>query len=127
MASIGVGGAVGGVVSLAAAPAVAMNIAMYKILEDDPALSNHERGARAAGRVATTVGTVAGAAGTVGTISAVGTAGLGAAGITSGLAGIGGVVGGGMLAGTAIAIAAPAVVATFVGVGAYKLWKRFSD
>jgi len=50
-------------------------------------------------------------------------AGLSGAGITSGLAAIGSVVGGGMLAGTAICIAAPAVAAAVVGLGVYKIYR----
>lgn len=123
LASIGVGGAVGGVVSLAVAPALAMNLAVHKVLEDDPALSYDERDARSAGRFATTVGTVAGTVGTVTAISSTGVAGLSAAGITSGLAGIGELVGGGMVAGTAISIAAPAVIATVAGLFVYNFWK----
>ncbi len=139
-ASLGaVSATVGGVVTLAAAPALVTNIAMSKTLKDDGKLPNKERKARKAGRIATKAGTAAGAVGTVTTISAAGTtAGLSSAGITSGLAAIGGsgtaigttisaVTGlSSMAIGTAICIAAPAVIAAGAGYGIYKLWKRFS-
>ena len=54
-------------------------------------------------------------------------AGLSGAGVTSGLAAIGSVVGGGMGAGIAITVAAPAVVAASVGYGAYKIWQWMID
>lgn len=124
LAAIGPGGAIGGVLTLASAPAILTNVALNKVLEDDKKLSMEEREARKAGRVAAKVGTVAGAAGTVGTISAAGTtAGLSAAGITSGLAAVGSTFGGGMVAGVAISVAAPAVAAAVIGLGMYKLWK----
>ncbi len=128
LAAIGPGGAVGGVVTLAAVPAIVTNIAVNKTLNDDPALSKEERDLRKAGRIAARVGTAAGAAGVVGTISAAGTtAGLSAAGISSGLAAIGGTVtvGGGMAAGVAVAVAAPAVLAAGAGWGLYKMGKYF--
>ena len=73
-------------------------------------------------------GAVAGSAGSVAAISTAGSvAGLSGAGITSGLAAIGGTVGGGMAAGTALTVAAPAVAAAGVGYGLYKAWKWLSD
>lgn len=117
-------GAIGGIVALAAAPAAVTTIAMQIVLTDDEKLSDQEREARKVGRVATAAGGVATAAGTVAAISASGVVGLSAAGITSGLAGIGATVGGGMLAGTVMAIGAPAVGAAAVGYGAYRIWKR---
>jgi len=122
------GGAVAGVAVLGAAPVAVTTLAMRKVLEDDPSLKKSERKARQAGRTATVVGGAAGAAGTIGTIAAVGTtAGLSGAGITSGLAAIGAAVGGGMAAGTVIAVAAPAAAAAAVGYGAYRAWKWLSD
>jgi hypothetical protein len=47
-------------------------------------------------------------------------------GITSGLATVGSIVGGGMTAGVAITVAAPAVAAASVGFGAYTIWKWIS-
>jgi hypothetical protein len=128
LAAIGPGGAVGGVVTLAALPAAATNYAVNKILKDNMCLSKEERTARKAGRIAAKAGTVAGAIGAVSTISAAGTtAGLSAAGITSGLAAIGSTVGCGMITGVAMSVAAPAVAAGFVGFGIYKAWRYFSE
>lgn len=122
------GGAVAGVAVLGAAPGAAATFAMRKILEDDESLVESERAARAAGRTATAIGGMAGTAGTVVTIAAVGTtAGLSGAGITSGLLAIGSAVGGGMAAGTAMAVAAPAVAAVAVGYGGYQAWKWLSE
>jgi len=124
LAAIGPAGAIGGVATLAVVPAMAANMAVSKILNDDPLLSSKEREARSVGRMAAKVGTAASAVGTLATISASGTVvGLSGAGITTGLATIGGTVGGGMVAGTAVAIAAPALAATAVGIGVYKMFK----
>lgn len=121
-------GAVGGVAVLGAAPAAVSTLAMRKVLEDDEKLPQKERNARSAGRKATVAGAVAGSAGSVAAISTAGSvAGLSGAGITSGLAAIGGTVGGGMAAGTALTVAAPAVAAAGVGYGLYKAWKWLSD
>ena len=122
------GGAVAGVALLGAAPALAMSsILNNTVLADNPSLEQDERDARASGRVATYGGAAAGTVGSIVAISSAGTAGLSAAGITSGLAAIGGTVGGGMAAGTAIAVAAPAAAAAAVGYGVYKLYKWISD
>ncbi|MCX8037950.1 MAG: lecithin retinol acyltransferase family protein [Candidatus Sumerlaeia bacterium] len=126
LAAIGPGGVVGGIATLASAPAIFTNIAVRSVLKDDEALAQPERNARTAGRVGGMIGTVAGAAGTIGTISASGTvAGLSGAGISSGLAAIGGTVGGGMVAGTAMCIVAPAAAAVAGAFLLYKLWKWF--
>ena len=127
LAAIGPGGAIGGVVTLAAAPAIVANLTVNKVLEDDKNLHKSELNARTAGRHAAKAGTLLAAGGTVATISTVGSAGLGAAGITTGLATIGGTVGGGMVAGTAIAVAAPATAAALTGYGIYKVWKWLSS
>jgi hypothetical protein len=116
------GGAVAGLGSLAAGPAVVAKMAMDQVLKDDESLPDNEREARTVGRTMTTVGALAGGAVTVGTLT-----GASAAGITSGLAAIGGTVGGGMLIGVGMTIAAPAVAATALGYGAYKVWKWLSD
>ena len=115
------GGAVAGVATLGAAPAVVTTVAMRSVLRDDPALPKKERTARKAGRYATLGGGVAGTGATVGAIATAGTAGLSGAGITSGLAAIGSVVGGGMSAGVAVSVAAPAVAAAGIGYGVYKI------
>jgi hypothetical protein len=124
LAAIGPGGAIGGITTLAAAPAIMANMTVNKVLKDDSSLSYDERESRKAGRTAAKVSTVAAAGGSVAAISSAGAvAGLSGAGITSGLAAIGGTVGGGMVAGTAIAIAAPAVAAVAVATGVYKAFK----
>jgi hypothetical protein len=117
-------GAVGGLAAVAAAPATIATAAMLKGLKDDEVLPSLERDARKAGRVATVTGAVAGTGGTIIAVSAMGSvAGLSSAGVMSGLAAIGGTVGGGMAAGTVIAVAAPAVAAVAVGYGLYKVCK----
>lgn len=122
------GGAVAGIGALGAAPAAITKVAMDQVLKDDESLPDDEREARAVGRTMTTVGAVAGTAGAVGTVAAAGSvAGLSAAGITSGLAAVGATVGGGMAAGVAITVAAPAAAAAVVGFGAYQFWKWISE
>jgi len=117
-------GAVGGVVILASAPALASTLAMNSILSDDETLPSKEREARTAGRYASGVGAVSGIVGSVTAISVSGSVtGLSSAGITSGLAAIGSTVGSGMVAGTAITVAAPAVVTAAVSYGVYKVWQ----
>jgi hypothetical protein len=116
------GGAIVGLAALGAAPAVGVGVAANHVFADDTKLTRAERNARKAGRVATYAGGAAGTAGAIGAISACGSvAGLSGAGITSGLAAIG--LGGGMLAGTAIVVAAPAVLAAITGYAFYRLWK----
>ena len=118
------GGAVAGIEILGTAPVIAAQAMMQKVLGDDTGLSSKEREARSVGRNMIGVGTMAGATGTVGTIAAAGSvAGLSGAGITSGLAAIGSVVGGGMSAGIAVAVAAPAVATVAISYGTYKIWQ----
>ena len=118
------GGAVAGIGVLGTAPVVAAQAVMDKVLRDDDRLPSEEREARGVGRAMIAVGTVAGTTGTVGTIAAAGSvAGLSGAGITSGLAAIGSVVGGGMSAGIAVTVAAPAVATVAISYGAYKIWQ----
>lgn len=119
-------GAVGGLVVLGAAPAVPAVVVMQIALRDDPRLSDGDRMARRAGRASSAVGAVGASAAGVGAVSVAGvTAGLSGAGITSGLAAIGATVGGGMLAGSTIVIAAPAIAAAGLGYGAYRVVRRF--
>lgn len=121
------GGAVAGVGVLGAAPAAVTKIAMDQVLKDDDRLPGDERKARQVGRTATTAGAVAGTAGAVAAISTSGSvAGLSAAGITSGLAAVGAVGGGGMAAGVAITVAAPAIAAATIGYASYKALKKLS-
>ncbi len=112
------GGAVAGLGVLGAAPATVSVVAMRGVLRDDAALPQEERDARKAGRVASVAGGAVGTLGTIGAISAAGVPGLSAVGITTGLAAIGG---GSMLAGTVVALAAPAVAAAAVGYFVYRL------
>jgi|JI10StandDraft_1071094.scaffolds.fasta_scaffold44801_4 hypothetical protein len=117
-------GAIGGITVLATAPAVLTTAAMHRALKDDPCLPAQERTARKVGRWGTTAGAAAAGCGSVGLISAAGVPGLSAAGLTSGLAAIGGAVGGGMAAGVFVTVAAPAVIASFIGWGLYRLLRR---
>lgn len=118
------GGAVAGIGVLGTPPVIAAQAVMDKVLRDDDRLPSEERQARGVGRAMIAVGTVAGTTGAVGTIAAAGSvAGLSGAGITSGLAAIGSVVGGGMSAGIADTVAAPAVATIAISYGAYKIWQ----
>lgn len=118
-------GAVGGLIVLGAGPAVLSVSVMRVALRDDAALPAEERSARKAGRTASIAGAAGGGVAGVAAVSAAGSvAGLSAAGITSGLAAIGGMVGGGMAAGSAVVIAAPAVAAAGIGYGAYRIIRR---
>lgn len=112
-------GAAGGVVVMAAAPAVAANVAIRRALPDDPMLPDAERAARSAGRKATAVASAAGAVGSVGLISVAGAPGLSAVGITTGLAEIGAIFGGGMVAGAVAVVAIPALLALGLGLFVY--------
>ena len=118
------GGAAMGPAVLGTLPAAASIGITRHVLRDDESLPADERDARRDGRIASVAGAGVTTVGGVAAIGAAGTTGLGAAGITSGLAAIGGTVGGGMVAGTTILVAAPAVAAAGVGLGAFLLSKR---
>lgn len=115
------GGAVAGVGILAAAPAAAaVAIANNTLLKPRDGDDDAERLAKSAGRMGNVAGAAAGLGGSIAAISSAGTVGgLSATGITSGLAAIGSIVGGGMAAGTVIAIAAPTAVAVGIAFGSY--------
>ncbi|SDS78607.1 Lecithin retinol acyltransferase [Nocardioides scoriae] len=115
-----VGGAASGPAVLAALPAV-VSIGITNVaLRDDETLPPSERASRRDGRWASVAGAGGAMAGGIGAISAAGTvSGLSGAGIASGLAGIGALAGGGMAAGTAVVVAAPAVAAAAIGTGVY--------
>ena len=115
------GGAVAGLVVLGAGPGLVSVAIMNRAMREDGNLPRAERNARAAGRAGSAAGAVAGSAGAIAAVSAFGVPGLSAAGISSGLAAIGSAVGGGMAAGTMIAVAAPALVAAVLGYLAYQL------
>jgi hypothetical protein len=120
-------GAVGGLVVLGIAPAASAVAVMQVALRDDPALTEGDRSARRVGRATSAAGAVGGTAAGVAAVSTAGVTGLSAAGITSGLATIGATVGGGMAAGSAIVIAAPAVAAAGIGFGAYLAVRKLRD
>ena len=115
------GGAVTGLVVLGAGPGLASVAIMNRALRPDDDLPDAERAARTAGRAGSAAGALAGSAGTVAAVSMLGFPGLSAAGISSGLAAIGAAVGGGMAAGTMIAVAAPAAAAAALGYLIYRL------
>ncbi len=125
LAAVGVGGAVGGMATIAGGAGLGAAVLMNNtVLKDNENLSKKERNARKIGRGSSYVGAGAATAGGIATISAAGTtAGLSAAGISSGLAAIGTTVGGGMAAGTAIVAAAPVVASIAIGYGLYKFFK----
>lgn len=114
------GGAAAGITVLGVLPGAASVAVMNVALRDDDTLPDDERAARRAGRVASIAGGVAGTVGGVGAVSALGVSGLSAAGITSGLASVGAAFGGGMAAGAATVIAAPAIAAAGIGYLAYR-------
>lgn len=119
LAAVG-GSAVGGLAALGAAPgAVGTMILNRTVFKHDEHAPEDEQAACHAARWGTRTGTVAGGAAAVGVVSAAGVTGLSAAGITSGLAAIGGVVGGGMVAGTALVVAAPLAGAAAIGGAVY--------
>lgn len=128
------GGAMAGLTVIGALPAaVAATAVNLTVLRDGQHLPTKEREARRVGRVATIA--AAGAA-AVGNVVAVGTAGtvsgISAAGISSGLAALGtgsgmatalgaiGMSGGAMIGGVVVTVAAPAILATGLGYGAYR-------
>jgi Lecithin retinol acyltransferase len=123
------GGTVGGIATAGllagAATATLVNSTLLASHENHP---DEEAGARKAGRAATIaaipVGTAAGIM-AIGTASASGA--VGAAAVTSGLAGIGSLVGGGMLAGVGVTVAAPALASVVAGYGVYKLAQSNAD
>jgi hypothetical protein len=116
------GGAVAGLVVLGSAPAVASVAIMHHALRPDDDLPGPERTARTAGRIGAAAGALGGLGAGVLTVSALGVPGLGAAGISSGLAAIGtAATGGGMAAGAACVIAAPAAIAAIIGYLIYRI------
>lgn len=112
------GGATAGVAILAAAPALIATVATRRAFRDDAALPEQERGARRVARGSTLAAAAVGTAGSIAAISAAGTvAGLSGAGIASGLAAIGGT----MVGGVVVAVAAPALIAGAIGYFAYRV------
>jgi hypothetical protein len=122
-------GTVGGIATMGglAGGATAM-LVNRTLLAPNENQSEEEADARKAGRTATTVAVPIGTTAAVIAIGAAGAPGaVGAAAITSGLAGIGSLVGGGMLAGVGLTVAAPAVVTVAAGYGVYKLAQNNAD
>lgn len=115
-----------GVAALGTLSALVSQKVMDQILKDDQTLPEEERKARLMGRMMTNMGAVTGTLGTLGIISASGSvAGLSAAGVETGLIALGSVVGGELIAGTVLSVTAPAVIATAIGYGSYRLWKKW--
>lgn len=122
--TVGGGAAIGPAVIGAAPALVAVGITQIA-LRDDETLPEHERAARRDGRAASAAGAVGATVAGVSAISAAGaTVGLSAAGITSGLATIGAAVGGGMVAGTTVVVAAPAVAAAGIATGVFLVSRK---
>jgi hypothetical protein len=123
------GGTVGGIATVGGlAGAVTATLVNSTLLAPHDNHSEEETDARKAGRAATTVAVPVGTTAAVIAIGAAGAPGaVGAAAITSGLAGIGSLVGGGMLAGVGLTVAAPAVVTVAAGYGVYKLAQNNTD
>lgn len=119
------GGAAAGPFAIGIAPAVMSVGAVQLALRVDDSLPEAENKARRDGRVASATGAVAAGAGGVAAIAGAGIAGTSAVGISTGLAAIGATVGGGMVAGTMLVAAAPAVVAGVAGFGVYALSRKF--
>ncbi len=109
------GSAKGGVAVVAGAGAVVGAGTMMVALRDKPYLSDQERKARSAGRVAALGGAAAGAGAMAYGVGALGVAGYSAAGISSGLSALGSVMGGGMVAGVAVVAATPLLAAFLFG------------
>ena len=118
------GGAASGPLVIGVAPAVVSVGAVQLALRHDDSLPVAENSARRDGRIASVAGAAAASAGGLAAIAGAGVAGTSAVGISTGLAAIGATVGGGMVAGTVIVAAAPAVVAGAAGFGIYALSRR---
>lgn len=111
------GGAAAGVAVLASGPAVIAGAATHHAFRDDPALPARERLARLRARRAGTMGAIGGTLATVGMVSAAGVPGLSAVGIATGLTALGG----SMVGGLALTVAAPATIAAGVAWLVYRL------
>lgn len=117
------GGAIGGIATAGVGLGLATAVTVNKtLLASSDNHSEDEAVSRKIGRTASIASVAGTTAATVAAVSAAGAVpGLSAAGITSGLAAIGGTVGGGMAAGMAMSVAAPAAVAVGLGYGVYKV------
>lgn len=118
------GSAASGPLAIAIAPAAVSVGAVQVALRSDKSLPKEENSARRDGRAASAAGAAAAGMGGMAAIAAAGVTGTSAVGISTGLAAIGGVVGGGMVAGTVVVAAAPAVLAGAAGFGVYALSRK---
>lgn len=123
--TIGAGSVITGVGVLATAGAAVGAASMCVAFRDRQSLPADERAARAAGRIGGVAGGAVGVAGVVYSVGALGVSGYSAAGLSSGLAALGTPLGGGMAAGVAVAVAAPAILAAFCAIVLFYLARRF--
>jgi hypothetical protein len=123
--TVGGGSAAAGLGVLAAGGAVVGAGSICLILRDRPCLTDAERSARTAGRVGGVGGGVLGAGAVVCSVGALGVSGYGAAGLSSGLATLGAHFGGGMVAGIAVTVAAPLLLAVLLAAGCYYVARRY--
>jgi hypothetical protein len=117
------GSAIGGVAVVAGGGAVVGAGTMMLALPDKPYLTDQERTARRAGRMAGIGGAAVGTWAAVHSVGALGVAGYSAAGLSSGLAALGGVAGGGMVTGVAVVGAIPLLAAFAFALLAYRLMR----
>jgi len=101
------GSATGGVAVVAGSSAVLGAGTMMFALRDRPYLTDDERTARRAGRVAGVGGAAVGFGAALHLVSALGVPGISAAGVSSGLATLGSVAGGGMVTGVGVVATIP--------------------
>lgn len=121
LATIG-GSVVGGVGVLAAGSSIAASRAMHDHFAHDSEASYTENRAREAGRRGSNLGAVVGTTTSIVALNTMGTAGLyGGAALTTSLANIGGLVGGNMIAGVSLLVAAPVALTMGMGLAAYHL------
>ena len=114
-------GAVGGLALSASLPTAASVFVTRRALRDDEFQTDAERTARKAGRAASFGAGGLAVLGSVAMVAHAGAvAGLSGPGIASGLAAIGASVGGGMAAGTVLAVALPPLIAAVLGHVVYR-------
>lgn len=120
--SVAGGGAVRGLNVVAGAGSIVTDVVMSNtVLKHNDALSDEENRARKAGRWSGRIAGLGSSALAGTAVTSMGATGAaGGAAVTSGLAAIGATVGGGMVAGAAITVAAPAALTAVVGYGVYK-------
>lgn len=120
------GGVVAGLYLLGLVPASAGVACVFFATKDKPHLTERERRARSVARVVAIIAAAATGLVEIQMLSSLGTVkGLSASGIASGLAQVGSLSGGGMVAGSGLLVAAPALVVGTVGWLAYQLALRY--